>query len=68
MGIFVHDWHAPGGRARFAAAALTALTVLVALALGGAQPAAAQGAVKSVHKDWQIRSTPRPAPSTSNAP
>ena len=52
MGIFVHDWHAPGARARFAA---TALVVMAALAFASAQPAAAQGAVKSVHKDWQIR-------------
>lgn len=52
MGIFVHDWHAPGIRARFAAAVLAAMAVT---ALGCAQPAAAQGAVKSVHKDWQIR-------------
>ena len=52
MGIFVHDWHAPGVRARIAAALLAAMA---AFALGSAQPAAAQGAVKSVHKDWQIR-------------
>jgi len=52
MGIFVHVGHAPGARARFAVAALAALVVLT---LGSARPAAAQGAVKSVHKDWQIR-------------
>ncbi|HZD89391.1 MAG TPA: invasion associated locus B family protein [Pseudolabrys sp.] len=52
MGIFVHDRHAPGARAGILAAAIAAAFVL---ALGGAQPAAAQGAVKSVHKDWQIR-------------
>ena len=38
------------GRAVIAAAALAA-----ALALGGTGKANAQGAVKSVHKDWQIR-------------
>lgn len=51
MGIFVHVRHALAGRAGFVAA----LAAAFALALGGAQPAAAQGAVKSVHKDWQIR-------------
>ncbi len=50
MGTFMHDRHAPGMRGWLALAAFAA-----ALALGSAQPAAAQGAVKAVHKDWQIR-------------
>ncbi len=52
MGIIVHDWHAPGARAR---CTLAAFVVAIMLALGSAQTAVAQGAVKSVHKDWQIR-------------
>jgi invasion protein IalB len=51
MSIFAHDEHAPGVRARFAAA----LLAVAALALGSVGPAVAQGAVKSVHKDWQVR-------------
>ena len=43
MGIFGH-----ARQAGFAALA-------IGLALGWSGPAAAQGAVKSVHKDWQIR-------------
>ncbi len=52
MGFFVHHWHAPGARAR---CALAAFASAIMVAFGSAQPAAAQGAVKSVHKDWQIR-------------
>jgi invasion protein IalB len=51
MGFFAHDERAPGARARFAAT----LLALAVLALGWAGPAVAQGAVKSVHKDWQVR-------------
>ena len=50
MGVFEHGRHAQAWRAWLAMAALV-------LAAGLAQPerAQAQGAVKSVHKDWQIR-------------
>lgn len=51
MGFFAHDERAPGARARIAAT----LLALAVLALGSAGPATAQGAVKSVHKDWQVR-------------
>ena len=51
MGFFAHDERAPGARARFTAT----LLALVVLALASVGPAAAQGAVKSVHKDWQVR-------------
>ena len=54
MGIFGHDRHALGGRARLQAW-LAALALVVALASVTTERAAAQGAVKSVHKDWQIR-------------
>lgn len=50
MGIFEHGRHALGGRAWS-----LALALMAALALMPAERAAAQGAVKSVHKDWQIR-------------
>src|ERR1035441_4023815 len=50
MGIFAHGRAALGGRIW-----LGALALLVALAALPADRAAAQGAVKSVHKDWQIR-------------
>ena len=50
MGIFGHERHAFRGRAWLAAMALA-----VALAAVSPERAAAQGAVKSVHKDWQIR-------------
>jgi invasion protein IalB len=50
MGIFGNRGHALGRLARLAAPALMA-----ALALLSADRALAQGAVKSVHKDWQIR-------------
>src|SRR5208283_663502 len=50
MGIFWHDRHSRRGPTWLALLAL-------AMALSGFGPerAAAQGAVKSVHKDWQIR-------------
>jgi len=50
MGILVHGRHALFGAARLAPTVLVA-----ALALASADRAFAQGAVKSVHKDWQIR-------------
>jgi invasion protein IalB len=49
MGIF---WH---GRYTARRASLAALTLIAVLAALPAERAAAQGAVKSVHKDWQIR-------------
>jgi invasion protein IalB len=49
MGIF---WH---GRHTAWRALLVTLTLIAALAAVPAERAAAQGAVKSVHKDWQIR-------------
>jgi len=54
MGIFGHGRHALGGRARLQAW-LAPLALVVALATIPTERAAAQGAVKSVHKDWQIR-------------
>src|SRR5664280_674132 len=54
MGIFGHDRHALGGQARLQAW-LAPLALVVALASVPTERAAAQGAVKSVHKDWQIR-------------
>ncbi|HEX3709760.1 MAG TPA: invasion associated locus B family protein [Pseudolabrys sp.] len=50
MGIFERGRHAKGSWAGFAALALAA-----ALMMLPGDRAAAQGAVKSVHKDWQIR-------------
>ncbi|MEJ2374343.1 MAG: invasion associated locus B family protein [Pseudolabrys sp.] len=50
MGIFGH-----GGQALRRRAGPAALALMAALVLVPAQRAAAQGAVKSVHKDWQIR-------------
>jgi invasion protein IalB len=50
MGIFEHGKHALGQRAW---AAL--LAVAIGLALIPTERASAQGAVKSVHRDWQIR-------------
>jgi invasion protein IalB len=49
MGIFGDDRHASRGQAWLA------LGLALALAAVSAERAAAQGAVKSVHKDWQIR-------------
>jgi invasion protein IalB len=51
MGIFVHEGHA----SRSGWAWLVAALLAAAVAFGSTQPAVAQGAVKSVHKDWQIR-------------
>ena len=50
MGIFEHGRPGRGGLRLFAPLALMA-----ALVLASAGTALAQGAVKSVHKDWQIR-------------
>ena len=50
MGIFGHDRHALRGRAW-----LVPLALVLAVAAIPTEQAAAQGAVKSVHKDWQIR-------------
>src|SRR5882757_6872036 len=50
MGIFEHGRHALRCRVW-----VVALVLVTALALMPAERAAAQGAVKSVHKDWQIR-------------
>jgi invasion protein IalB len=49
MGIFGDERHASRGRAWLA------LGLVLALAAVSAERVAAQGAVKSVHKDWQIR-------------
>ena len=54
MGIFGHGRHALRGRARLQAW-LAPLALVVALASVPTERVAAQGAVKSVHKDWQIR-------------
>ena len=50
MGIFEHGRHAPGRRIGLGVLALVGALVTVP-----ADRAGAQGAVKSVHKDWQIR-------------
>src|SRR6267154_1706356 len=50
MGIFEHGRHALGWRSWGVLGALT-----LTLMLTPAERAVAQGAVKSVHKDWQIR-------------
>src|SRR5882672_1425902 len=50
MGIFEHGRHALGRRSWGALGALT-----LTLILAPAERALAQGAVKSVHKDWQVR-------------
>jgi invasion protein IalB len=50
MGIFEHRRHVPERRAR-----LASLLLLLTLTAWPTDPALAQGAVKSVHKDWQIR-------------
>ncbi|HVZ54673.1 MAG TPA: invasion associated locus B family protein [Pseudolabrys sp.] len=55
MGKFEHGRHARGGRASVPIWALAALALTAALALVPSGRAAAQGAVKSVYKDWQIR-------------
>ena len=53
MSFFPHVCHAPMRRSHGAPAAFLALAVLFAAA--PAERALAQGAVKSVHKEWQIR-------------
>ena len=59
MGCFEH------GRHSFAGAAQVALTLLVAvLAFASTDRTFAQGAVKSVHKDWQIRCDTPPGAKT----
>ena len=59
MGIFEH------GRLTFAGAAWLAPAVLIAaLTLMPAGPTLAQGAVKSVHRDWQIRCDTPPGAKT----
>jgi invasion protein IalB len=50
MGIFRQDGCAPRGQAW-----LAGLAIIAALAGLSPQQAAGQGAVRSVHKDWQIR-------------
>jgi invasion protein IalB len=50
MRIIEHGWHALGG-----AVMLAPVMLVAALALTASDRAFAQGAVKSVHKDWQIR-------------
>ena len=50
MGIFEHGRRGRGGVRR-----LAPLALMAALVLASAGTAWAQGAVKSVHKDWQIR-------------
>src|SRR5664279_4008971 len=68
MGIFGHDRHALGGQARLQSW-LSPLGLVVALASVPTERAAAQGAVGSVHKDWQIRcDTPPGATSAPCAP
>ena len=54
MGIFGHGRHALRGRATLQAW-LAPLALVVALTSVPTERAAAQGAVKSVYKDWQIR-------------
>lgn len=62
MSNFRHRWQAdrvPGGNCptvrRGISGIFIATALAFALAMAGAGPALAQGAVKSVHKDWQIR-------------
>jgi invasion protein IalB len=59
MGIFRHGRPAAWLRTLAASAALT-----LAFCTGYVDPAAAQGAVKSVHKDWQIRCDTPPGAKT----
>jgi invasion protein IalB len=59
MRIIEHGWHALGDAVRFAPVVLVA-----ALALAASDRALAQGAVKSVHKDWQIRCDTPPGAKT----
>jgi invasion protein IalB len=62
MGIFLHGWNALERSRGFALAFALALTAT--MALGASDPAMAQGAVKSVHKDWQIRCDTPPGAKT----
>ena len=59
MGLFKHGRHALRSAVRLAPVVLVA-----ALALAPANRAGAQGAVKSVHKDWQIRCDTPPGSKT----
>jgi invasion protein IalB len=59
MGILEQSWHALADRARSAAILLAALPALLP-----SGSALAQGAVKSVHKDWQIRCDTPPGAKT----
>ncbi len=59
MRIIEHGWHALGGTAR-----LAPVMLMAALALAALDRALAQGAVKSVHKDWQIRCDTPPGAKT----
>ena len=54
MGIFEHGWDVLRRSRRLTALALIPALAAV-IAIGSADRAMAQGAVKSVHKDWQIR-------------
>ena len=55
MGIFMHDWHALTRRLRPGRRWFMVPALAAGLALASAAAVYAQGAVKSVHKDWQIR-------------
>jgi invasion protein IalB len=59
MGIFGHCKRATAGRG-----ALIWTALVMALALAWPEYAAAQGAVRSVHKDWQIRCDSPPGAKT----
>ncbi len=59
MRIIEHAWHALGG-----AILLAPVMLVAALALAASDRALAQGAVKSVHKDWQIRCDTPPGAKT----
>jgi len=59
MGILEHGRRALAGKARYAAILLVALPALLA-----SGSAFAQGAVKSVHRDWQIRCDTPPGAKT----
>jgi invasion protein IalB len=61
MGIFTHLFAILARRKR---SLLGALALTGSLMLAAAGPAAAQGAVKSVHKDWQIRCDTPPGAKT----
>ena len=66
MGFFGHGRHVLYRRV-WQCGGVGALALAVAFFALPAERAAAQGAVKSVHKDWQIRCDTRPAPKPSNA-